>query len=382
MIKPSISSVFGRVKKVLILDCDNTLWGGIIGEDGFDGIHMSDISPKGKAYKEVQMLILNLQKAGVLVALCSKNNFDDVDRVIKQHPDFLLKDSDIVAKKINWEDKASNIKQLSIDLNLGLDSFVFIDDSKFEIGLIEKELPEVKCFLVPNNISEYPYYFREILNIFYSSVNAKEDNRKTELYKTEEIRKNIATRFESIEEYLISLELELTITWDKDISIERIAQLTQKTNQFNLTTRRYSENDIRIMMTNSNVKIASFSLSDKYGDYGVVGVCIIKIIANKEIGNRAIIDTFLMSCRVIGRNVEFAFFQQIALKLKSENISNIEAEYVATPKNHQVKDFYPSIGFSIIKSTNENVNYTLDIKNIQKINSINFIKIKSNEYVN
>ena len=371
-IMPAFGGIIGKVKKVLILDCDNTLWGGILGEDGFDSIQMSESTPKGKAFREVQRLFLNFKNSGVLLALCSKNNLEDVERVINDHPDFLFKDEDLIAKKVNWSDKATNIKQLAEELNLGLDSFVFIDDSEFELGLIKSELPQVKCFCVPKNISDYPTLVRDISGMFYSSTLAEEDSRKTQMYKEEITRKSSTKGFNSLSDYLESLELEMTIMWNESIPVERTAQLTQKTNQFNLTTRRYTEADIRRMLS-SNYLIGSFSLADKYGDYGVTGTAIVRIEENEGRPKKGIIDTFLMSCRVLGRNVEYEFFEQINLKLLEQKVFNIETEYIPTLKNIQVKDFYSSLGMEIVESSDSHTKYRGE--NIVS-NSIKYISTK------
>jgi FkbH-like protein len=377
MIKPAFNGITGKIKKVLILDCDNTLWGGIIGEDGFEGIQMSDLTPKGKAFREAQKIFLKLRRAGVLIAICSKNNPEEVDKVINEHPDFLLTDEDIVAKKVNWNNKATNIQQLATELNLGLDSFVFIDDSEFELGLVEKELPQVTCYRVPENISDYPAGIRDLGNLFYSPSKTNEDIKKTEMYRQEAIRKNAVAGFSSIDEYLGSLGLELTIMWNEQIPVERTAQLTQKTNQFNLTTRRYTENDIQKMISDGQYRVAAFSLADRYGDYGVTGVAIVSISGQEE--KKATIDSLLMSCRVIGRNVEYAFFEQLRLKLLAENVSLIEAEYIATPKNHQVKEYYPKLGFTIVSGSEERMIYSRDTTLPLNIEGINYIKIITNE---
>ena len=376
MIKPAFGGVIGKTKKVLILDCDNTLWGGVLGEDGFDGIQMSDATIKGKFFREAQKLYLNLKNDGVLLALCSKNNQEDVERVIAEHPDFLLTNADIVAKKVNWANKASNIIELSNELNLGLDSFVFVDDSEFEIGLIQKELPQVKCFCVPKNISDYSGIVRELSSLFFTTGNTKEDALKTEMYKQEESRKDLAKQFNSIDQYLESLGLELSIVWGKDIPVPRVAQLTQKTNQFNLTTRRYTENDILNMLADGRYIIGAFSLADRYGDYGVTGLI---ILCNENSQAEVYVDTFLMSCRVIGRKVEFAFFNEVIKELQLRNVKCIKAEYIPTEKNRQVQDLYSSLGFSKGKVDHASSKFSMDISSLGIEYNVNFIKIVSNE---
>ena len=358
-IKPAFMAATGHIKKVLVLDCDNTLWSGVLGEDGELGIQMSDTTNKGKAFREVQTIICGLQKEGVLIALCSKNNLSDVDSVIQNHPDMLLRENIFVKKIINWNDKATNLRRLANELNLGLDSFVFVDDSDFEIGLIQKELPQVKCVQVPQNPSEYPLLMRKLRNEFFALSISSEDKSKTEMYRQDLMRKEDANKFDSIEDYLKSLELRISVLWDMNIPVSRAAQMTQKTNQFNLTTRRYTESDILNMLNSQEYIMAVLSLSDRYGDYGVTGMSIIKL-RQDAIGS-AIIDSFLMSCRIIGRNVEYRFFDAIARKLAKEGIKQLHAEYLATTKNNQVNEFYDKLGFVLIDENEIRKEYRIDL---------------------
>jgi len=355
-ITPAIKAATGHIKKVIALDCDNTLWGGIIGEDGEENIQMNENTLNGKAYKEVQTILRSMQSEGVLLALCSKNNLADVDKVFSHHPDMILKEEHIIAKKINWQDKASNLRELSASLNLGLDSFIFIDDSSFEIGLIQKELPQVLCVQVPANLSEYSSVIRELRKDFFSLSKTAEDHRKTEQYQVEQQRKSHSARFNSTEEYLASLELRVSIKWNDKIPVPRASQMTQKTNQFNLTTRRYTEIDISKMQADDDFAIAVLSVTDRYGDYGVSGMAIIKVDYKNA---SATIDSFLMSCRLIGRNVEYAFFDSIVEKLLKEGVKTKRAEYLPTAKNKQVENFYDSAGMLMLLETELNKEYAI-----------------------
>lgn len=372
-VRPVFLAATGRAKKVLVLDCDNTLWGGILGEDGEAGIQINDATSKGKAFHEVQIILKNLRKEGILLALCSKNNLSEVDKILYEHPDMVLKESDFVAKKVNWQDKATNLRELSADLNLGLDSLVFIDDSEFEIGLIRKELPQVKCFQVPKNLSEYPSVMRKIRQEFFRLSETEEDMRKTEMYRQECQRKKESTHFASIDEYLASLELKVNVFWQDEVSISRASQITQKTNQFNLTTRRYTEVDIQSMLDDPVYILAVFSVADRYGNYGVTGMTIIR--QDKDFSNRAVIDSFLMSCRVIGRNVEYAFFDELVHELQERGINHLQAEYLATVKNNQVAFFYDSLGFTLIESNQQNRKYVCNLLDYRQKN-IKYIEIE------
>lgn len=339
-VKPVFLAARGRSKKLLVLDCDNTLWGGVVGEDGVDGVRLGGSTMDGKAFQEVQSLLLGLQREGVLLALCSKNNPAEVDAMLQSHAEMLIKDAHLVAKKVNWQDKASNLRELATELNLGLDSFVFLDDSPFELGLIQDSIPEIQCVQVPAQLSEYPALVRKLRNAFFSLSRTLEDQSKTEMYRQEAERKADAQQHASIEDYLVSLGLRLKIYAGDAVPVARAAQLSQKTNQFNLTTRRYTEADIQQMLSSDAYVVAMFSVADRYGDYGVTGMAIVR-----QDGELATVDTFLMSCRVIGRNIEYAFFDQLVQRLQARGVSRVRGEYFSTPKNDQVSGFYESLGF-------------------------------------
>jgi FkbH-like protein len=366
---PAFQAVNGKTKKVLVLDCDNTLWDGIVGEDGESGIQMSDVTAKGKIFKEVQTILLGMQKEGVLLALCSKNNEEDVNKIFKNHPDILIRDNHIVSKKINWQDKAKNISELAEELNLGLDSFVFIDDSNFEVGLVRQKLPMVETIQVPVNLTEYPILLKELKMLFFSLINTNEDKNKTAMYLQERQRKEQLKVHDSIDNYLSSLGLSLRIYWNQEISVARVAQMTQKTNQFNLTTRRYTESDIIRMLEDPEYAIAAFSASDQFGEYGITGMAIIHIK-----NSIAYLDSLLMSCRVIGRNLEIAFLDEIVMLLKKKNIKTLFARYVRTPKNKQVESFFEKFGFNLIESNGLQKDFTIQLENY-KMSKLSYIKI-------
>ncbi len=371
-IKPAFMAINGHSKKVLILDCDNTLWGGILGEDGFSRLQMSNETLKGKVFHEVQSMLLGFKRNGILLALCSKNNMEDVDKVLDCHSEMLLKQNDFIAKKINWQDKASNIQELANELNLGLDSFVFVDDSGFEIGLVEKRLPQVRCIKVPKNLSEYPEVIKSLGNIFFNLSVSNEDDYKTQLYKEERERKGQAKTFNSIDDYLASLNLEIKISWNSQDQVARIAQMSQKTNQFNLVTERYTESQILQMMKDPTYTLVTFSASDNFGDYGVSGLMIIQ--RDNSNHNSVSINSFLMSCRVIGRNIEFQFLDGVFQRLLSTGVKKISAKYLTTVKNKQVKFFYDSVQFYLTHENQMSREYELDL-NEYKFGKINYIRM-------
>ena len=373
-ILPPLLSANGLSKKVLILDCDNTLWGGIVGEDGYDSIHLDQNSKKGEIYQIVHEMILDLKDKGVMLAICSKNNPEDVEDVFKNRKDFLLSLDDFSALRVNWESKVDNILDLAKELNVGLDSFVFIDDSAFEIQNVKEMIPEVLCFQVPKNISEFPYNFKEILSFFFNLGLSEEDSKRTTMYIQESKRKKDSAKWKSQEEYLRSLELRLIINDEDTLSVARCSQLTQKTNQFNLTTKRYTEAEIKVFVESDSHLIKSFNLSDKFGDYGETGLAIIEIDENS--GSLSF-DTFLMSCRVIGRKVELFFIDFLINHFNDGSYDFIKSKYTRTPKNHQVSEFFDSLGFDCISNKNDSKDYMLVISKYNRLQD-NFIKIEKN----
>jgi len=334
-----INALNGNNKKCLVLDCDNTLWGGIIGEDGIDGIKLSKHGPGGGFY-DFQQELVNLHHRGVALALCSKNNEEDVWEVFDMHPEMLLMREHIAAYEINWEDKAGNIKKISEFLNLGLDSFVFIDDSPFETDMVREILPQVEVILVDPKQS---FDYRQIIGstgYFDSLLYSDTDRQRTKLYQAESGRRKLQKRSDCIDEFLEKLEMEVTVKFADEKSIQRVAQLTQRTNQFNLTTKRYSEADIKKFIDNDTYDVLYLSLKDKYGDAGIVGAVILQFS-----GNTAGIDTFLLSCRVIGRGIENAFLSCVIEAARLRKVEIVQGEYLPTSKNQQVSGFYSRCGF-------------------------------------
>jgi len=370
-VKPFIMSANGKSKKALIFDCDNTLWKGILGEDGFDNIEMSSRTMDGAIFSEIQAMALDINKQGILIGLCSKNNPKDVDEVIKSHLDMQLRDEHITINKSNWSDKVSNLKAIAQELNIGLDSLVFVDDSSFEVNLIREQLPDVTVLQVPKRLYEYPKMFRENLGLFYNLSFTAEDRKKIKMYKLHAKRETVKKQFSNIEDYFVSLELKLTIFYDEETIVPRMSQISQKTNQFNLTTKRYTEGDIKNFITKEDSKVLAFSVSDKFGDSGITGLCIINIDDKSE---TAEIDTYLMSCRIIGRNVEYSFMDYIIDMVKRNKVNVVKAKYVETQKNETVKEFYDNCGFNLIDGDGSERAYTLDVMSYKPRN-LDYIEI-------
>lgn len=344
----------GYVKKCLVLDCDNTLWGGIIGEDGIEGIRLDGHDYPGRAYYDFQKTILQLAERGVLITLCSKNNKQDVLDVLDKHPWSLLKRNHLSGLRINWEDKATNLVELAKELNLGLDALVFVDDNPRELELIRQVLPQVTTLQVPNRLYEYP----ELLlrdGLFDTFSISKEDKQRANLYQIETQRKAERNQHQDLEGYLASLGLGVTIHLANDQEANRVAQLTQKTNQFNLTTRRYSDYDIANLRSSLDVCVYSLSANDRFGSLGLVGV----FIARRR-QDTAVVDSLLMSCRALGRRLEFTFVLECMRRIVAGwGIQTWEAEYLATAKNSQVADFWSALGFALLEQTDGHRRYRL-----------------------
>lgn len=347
-----INAIYRDRKKCVILDLDNTLWGGILGEDGIEGIKLGESYP-GNCYKDFQKELLKLKNRGVILAICSKNNEDEVKEVFNKHPDMLLSMEDFVNVKINWSNKYSNIVNIANEINIGLDSIVFIDDSPVECELIKQKLPQIEVINLPKNPLEYVELINN-LNCFDTLHITEEDLNKTNSYKAQRKREELKTNFDNIEDYYCSLDMKVRINEANKLSISRISQLTKKTNQFNLTTRRYTEEDVVRMVSSEDYKVYYIRVMDKFGDYGISGCCILK-----RLQNNFYIDTFLLSCRVMGRDIEKAFMALICKVAVQNNSNFLIGKYIPTTKNKAVEKFYENIGFIKVKD-NE---YTLNLIN-------------------
>ena len=332
------SALKGLGKKCLVLDCDNTLWGGVIGEDGLGGIKLGATYP-GSAYVEFQAAIVDLYHRGVLLALDSKNNAGDALEVFQKHPNTLLRPEHFVAKRINWQDKATNLREIAAELNIGLDSLVFVDDNPFECRYVRETLPDVAVVELPADPTRYARLLRE-LPYFETLTLSDEDRRRSEMYRAESRRGELKAVSGSLDDYLRSLEMRLTVSRADAFSISRIAQLTQKTNQFNLTTRRYGEGDVRRMAGDSAWRVYFAELVDKFDDAGIIAAA---IVDDRDGESR--VDTLLMSCRVIGRGVECALLAAIADDTLTLGRTALLGEFLPTAKNALAKNFYPELGF-------------------------------------
>ncbi len=345
-----VRALKGKAKKCLVLDCDDTLWGGVVGEDGLHGIRLGD--GEGAPYAAFQQSVVSLQQRGVLVALCSKNNPEDVWEVLDDHPYCVLERGHLAAWRINWDDKAGNIAALGEELNLPLDSFVFVDDNPRECQLVRELLPQVTVLQVPEELDDYAALVTR--DGWFDTLSVSEEDRhRSKRYQEERERAGQRTSHATVNEYLASLEQVLDIWPAGAEDLARVTQLTQKTNQFNLTTRRYSEGQVEAMMNDASAGVIAMSVRDRYGELGTTGV----LIAVRE-GDSARVDTLLLSCRVLGRKLEFAFVDRCLARLERDwGISEWRAEYLPTRKNGQVADFWERVGFSVDAETDSMTAY-------------------------
>ena len=353
-----IERIKSPAKKVLVLDCDNTLWGGVVSEDGLSGITLGQ-DGLGSAFVDFQYVAKRLKREGILLALCSKNNEEDVWEVFQKHQSMILKKNDIAAHKINWKDKVQNLIELSSELNLDLNSFVFWDDNPLERDKIKKTIPQVLTVEPSKNVTEWPEHLAG-MNCFAKFNITNEDKKKTNQYRMRaKFTKDIKKEIDEVS-FLKSIKLKANAIPINESTIKRASQLSMKTNQFNLRTVRYAESEIEKLYNNENSFLVN--LNDVYGDHGLVGLICAKTIDTKFI----FLENFLMSCRVLGRHLEAWMFNKIVQNAKKNNYEYIIAEYIPTKKNVIAKKCLHEHGFDLITDFNN--------KNLEKINLKNYVK--------
>jgi FkbH-like protein len=322
-------------KKCLLLDLDNTLWGGVIGEDGVKGIQLSETG-EGARYRDFQLRIRELGKMGIILGIVSKNNEADALEVFERHAHMVLRKGDFAAMKINWSAKAQNIAELAQDLDIGMDSIVVIDDNPVEREAIRTALPEVTVPEFPADTCELTSFFERVYKeYFFTLESTEEDRKRTETYLANAERAAERTVAPSIEEFLAGLRTKIFLTRARDEDFGRAAQLTQKTNQFNLTMRRYAEQELRALQTTPGAAVFIASVADKYGDNGKVLVSIVR----REAPGTAELDTFLMSCRVLGRFIEDQILDHLVKELRSDGFSRLRVRFIPTRKNAPARTF-------------------------------------------
>jgi len=348
-----VKANLGVNRKCIVLDLDNTLWGGIIGEDGFDRIDLS-LKPPGMAFMEFQRVLLALYQRGVILAINSRNNEDEALRAIRDHPFMVLREEHFATMKINWSDKISNMKEIAQELNIGLDSIVYFDDDPINRELMSKAIPQIKTIDLPDDPSLYASTLMQI-NDFNTLVMTNEDRKRGEMYREEHKRTELKRSSSNLEDFLKQLEIRVTMKKANNFTIPRIAQLTLKTNQFNLTTRRYQEEDVETLAQDHTKLIGCAQTQDKFGDNGITGVYIVN---KNHVDKEWFIDTFLLSCRVMGRGIEDAMMGYILSKAKEEGVIKVKAEFIPTKKNKPCEQLLPNFGF---KKEGEQWIYTYNV---------------------
>ncbi len=359
-----IESIYGLKKKVLVLDLDNTLWGGIIGDDGLDNIKLGPGDPISESFSRFQEYIKVIQSTGVLLAICSKNELTNaLDGLSHEHS--ILKKDDFVSIKANWNPKSSNLIEIAKELNLGLDSFVFIDDNPAEREEVRSRLPEISVPEIGKDINDYVKIINQC-NYFDRSDWSEEDKSRTNLYIQNIERADELSKYSDYQEYLESLEMKAIV---KEFDIEnsnRIHSLINKTNQFNLTTRRYTISEVNDIKDRKD-KIGIYGkLSDKFGDNGLISV----LAGSVDLKNSSFtIDIWCMSCRVFKRDMEFYFFNKLVDKVKALNLITIKGIYIPSKKNKVVEGIYNSLGFILAETNSEELTFTLDVRKYSLINT-------------
>lgn len=346
-------------RKVLVLDLDNTLWGGVVGEDGLEGIEIGDTSPRGEAFKAFQKYILSLKERGVLLAIASKNDHARAVEVFQTHPEMVLRLNDFVSTKINWDPKSDNIHRIAAELKLGLDSFVFVDDNPAEIEIVRQFAPEVAVIELGPDPAEYVPQLQDCRFFEPRSLTA-EDMQRTDLYHAEAQRQSLSAAITNMDTYLESLAMEGEISEFTPVDIPRLAQLINKSNQFNLTTRRRSEAELHALLHDPNYFGFSLRLKDRFGSHGLISI----VIAQKK-DAVVTIDTWLMSCRVLKRQVEEEVLNELVRLAKSKGGDRLEGLYLPTAKNAMVRDFYSTIGFALTEEHEAYRKFQLDIGQFQ-----------------
>ncbi|MGD2047602.1 MAG: HAD-IIIC family phosphatase [Gemmatimonadota bacterium] len=334
----TISALRRRPAKCLVLDLDNTLWGGVVGDDGLEGLQLGDDWP-GSPFKEFQRAVLGLRDRGVLLAVASKNDESVAENAIRTHPEMLIGWDDLAAVRINWDPKSVNIRSIAEELNIGTDALVLFDDNPVERAEVEAALPEVGVVDVPAD----PARYREALfasGFFDQPALSNEDRGRADMYRAQRTRAALQKAAPSLEDFLEGLEMEAEVSIAGSETLARISQLVAKTNQFNLTTRRHTPADVARMAQAENWTVAWLRLRDRLGDQGLVCVGILR-----RHGEDAHIDTFLMSCRVMNRGVERAMMSYLAERASEMGCRSLVGEYRPTAKNHMVAQFYPELGF-------------------------------------
>ena len=342
-----IMALQGKFKKCLILDLDNTLWGGVIGDDGLEGIQLGHGLGIGKAFTEFQMWMKKMKDRGIIICVCSKNDEEKAKGPFLKHPDMVLRMEDISVFMANWETKVDNIRQIQQILNIGFDSMVFLDDNPFERNMVREHIPDIQVPELPEDPAEYLEYIYG-LNLFETAAYSELDNDRTRQYQAQAQRTTFSKTFTNEMDFLKSLNMVALVEGFTKYNMPRVAQLSQRSNQFNLRTKRYTEADIEQMVNAPKIFPLTFSLQDKFGDNGLIAVVI--MMENDE--DTLFVDTWFMSCRVLKRGMEGFTLNQMVNLARKYGYKKIVGEYLPTAKNGMVRGLYPNLGFSPICGVN------------------------------
>jgi FkbH-like protein len=337
-----VAASLGQVTKCVVVDLDNTLWGGVIGDDGLDGIQIS-AHGEGEAFYRMQLYLRALKQRGIVLAVCSKNEMANALLPFEKHPEMVLRRDDFAVFVANWNDKAVNIRQIRETLNIGFDAMVFLDDNPFERNLVRELVPGVVVPELPEDPADFVLAISE-LNLFEAASFSAEDTKRTELYRAEAGRREAQAGFASVEEFLQSLEMRITVARFDAFHLPRISQLMQRSNQFNLTTRRLSEIECKGLMENSSWLPLYAKLADRLSDHGLISVVTVETLADQ-----LAIRDWLMSCRVLGRGVEGLLMNRVVERARELGLSRVTAEYIPTAKNGMVRNFFRQFGFEKVE---------------------------------
>jgi FkbH-like protein len=364
-----LAAITGRSSKCLVLDLDNTLWGGVIGDDGLQGIVLGQGSATGEAFADFQRYASELSERGIILAVCSKNDDAVAAQAFAEHPEMVLKREQIASFVANWDDKATNIRRIAEEINIGLDALVFVDDNPFERSLVRRELPMVAVPEIP----EDPALVGRCLADagYFESVGLTDDDRaRTKQYQLNRARSELLSVATDMEGYLRSLEMVLQWRNFDQVGLQRTVQLINKTNQFNLTTRRYTEDEVLAVMADERSFGLQLRLLDRFGDNGIIA-----IIIGRPDGEDVVLDTWLMSCRVLGRQVEQATLNLAASEAKRLGAENLIGVYKPSAKNGMVREHYPRLGFTRLGSDEaEQDKYVLPLRDFSPVET--FIRIE------
>ena len=350
-----VCAIKGQFRKCLILDLDNTVWGGVIGDDGLEGIQLGHGLGIGKAFTEFQMWVKKLKQRGIIICVASKNDEKTAKEPFEKHPDMILKLDDIAVFLANWETKVDNIRTIQSILNIGFDSMVFLDDNPFERNMVRENIEGITVPELPKDPGEYLEYLYS-LNLFETASYSNADKDRTKQYQVEAKRVSLSKTFTDEADFLKSLNMVSMVSGFTKFNTPRVAQLSQRSNQFNLRTIRYTEADIAALAENPDVIDLSFTLEDKFGDNGLIAVVIMKPLDKETL----FVDTWLMSCRVLKRGMENFTLNTMLQAARTKGYKKIIGEYLPTPKNKMVENHYISLGFIKIEGCGKS-QFELDV---------------------